>query len=262
MGAASSNLKMARDNHARDWLGALRDAYAIHNIVALRPELPFWVIRWDGGDASSTGWSSPIPASGSSRSTSRSTSARTTLRDRHYLDGARRGAARPTRLVRKELLGFWDLFYALPDDEERRTFLYAGQFYRAQPDWESLTAQWRELSGLEPASANPDFVGLRAHGARACRCSRSRCWRRCESFMKLYAAFLTERYGEGPRIQQAVDALNRDYFSNLWPIEDWIDSALSSDKFQLTPWHHEGKPDRLDEGGAGHRAAAHHGAWR
>ena len=48
MGAASTNLKMARDNPARDWLGALRDAYAIHNIVALLPELPFWVIRWDG----------------------------------------------------------------------------------------------------------------------------------------------------------------------------------------------------------------------
>ena len=40
---------MARERSPRDWLAALRDAYAIHNIVAMRPELPFWVIRWDGG---------------------------------------------------------------------------------------------------------------------------------------------------------------------------------------------------------------------
>ena len=123
-------------------------------------------------------------------------------------------------MVRKDLLGFWDLFYALPADEERRTFLYAGQFLRAQPDWEALATQWRSLSGLEPASANPDFVAF-VRMALALPVIEEPLLEAVESFMKLYAAFLTDRRRR--RAASSVDALNRNTFSNLWPIEDWID---------------------------------------
>src|SRR5215208_3320707 len=30
------------------WFGDLRDAYAIHNVIAMRPELPIFVLSWDG----------------------------------------------------------------------------------------------------------------------------------------------------------------------------------------------------------------------
>src|SRR6185436_12544161 len=118
---------MARERLSRDWLGALQDAYAIHNIVALRPELPFWVIRQD-----STGELDWMELTDPSQRPKpfhfEIYFGKDKLRDRHYqaaLDEARTS----DQPVLKELLGFWDLFYALPDDDERRTFLYTGQFF-------------------------------------------------------------------------------------------------------------------------------------
>src|SRR5687768_17352152 len=157
MGAAST-LKMARDLHARDWLGALRDAYAIHNIVSLRPELPFWVIRWDGERG--LDWMELTdPHQRLKPFHFEIYFGKESLRDDHYLQAIAQARA-TDQVVHRELLGFHDLFYALPADEERRTFLYAGQFVPAQPDWDALAVQWRALSGLEPASANPDFVAF------------------------------------------------------------------------------------------------------
>jgi AraC-like DNA-binding protein len=229
---------MVRERPIRDWLGALQDAYAIHNIVALRPELPFWVIR-QGADGELDWMELTDPSQRPKPFHFEIYFGKDKLRDQHYqtaLAEARAGNA----VVIKELLGFWDLFYAVPEDEERRTFLYAGQFYRGQPDWEVLSGQWRELSGLEPASANPDFSTF-VRMALTLPVLEEGLLEAVKTFVRLYASFLTNRVGEGPRIQQAVDELNRDYFSNLWPIEDWIGAALSSDKFQLTPWHHEGR---------------------
>jgi AraC-like DNA-binding protein len=243
MSAASTNLKMARDNHARDWLGALRDSYAIHNIVALRPELPFWVIRWDGGRQ--LDWMELTdPHQRLKPFHFEIYFGKESLRDDYYLKAI--AEARQTdKVVRKDLMGFWDLFYAMPADEERRTFLYAGQFLRGQPDWEMLATSWRQLSGLEPASANPDFVAF-ARMALGLPVIEDPLLDAVESFMKLHAAFLTDR---GDRVQEQVDALNRNTFSNLWPIEDWIVSALDPDKFQITPWQHEGKlTDWMKEG--------------
>jgi AraC-like DNA-binding protein len=229
---------MARERPFRDWLAALQDAYAIQNVVALRPELPFWVIRQD--PSGTLDWMELTdPSQRPKPFHFEIYFGKDKLRDRHYLEAFEEARA-TSGLLEKELLGFWDLFYALPEDEERRTFLYTGQFYRAPPDWDSLTAQWRELSGLEPASANPDFSAF-VRMALTLPVLEEPLLEAVRSFVKLYASFLTSRYGEGPRIQEAVDALNRDFFSNLWPISDWIESALSSDKFQLTPWHHEGR---------------------
>jgi AraC-like DNA-binding protein len=135
----------------------------------------------------------------------------------------------------------------MPADEERRTFLYAGQFARSQPDWESLSQKWRDLSGLEPASANPDFVAF-VRMALALPVIDDPLLEAFESFMKLFASFLTDQVDAGG-LQEKVDALNKDYFSNLWPIDDWIAGAISADKFQLTPWHYEGRlTDWMKEG--------------
>ena len=79
--------------------------------------------------------------------------------------------------------------------------------------------------------ANPDFVAF-VRMALGLPVVEDPLLEAMESFMKLYAAFLTDR---GDRLQEQVDALNRNTFSNLWPIEDWIVSALDPDKFQVTP---------------------------
>src|SRR5687768_4508424 len=31
-----------------DWFADLRDAYSVHNVIAMRPELPVFVLSWDG----------------------------------------------------------------------------------------------------------------------------------------------------------------------------------------------------------------------
>jgi AraC-like DNA-binding protein len=236
---------MSRQRHQRDWLAALRDAYAIHNIVAMRPELPFWVIRWDGAEGLE--WMELTdPRQPLKPFHFEIYFGKEKLRDQHYLRAIAE-ARDKNDVVLRELLGFWDLFYALPADEERRTFLYAGQFCRAQLDWESLGAKWRELSGLDPASANADFVAF-VRMALTLPVVEAPLLAAVQAFMKLYASFLTERE-DGSEIQQKVDALNRDHFSTVWPIDDWIVSALSPDKFQLTPWYHEGKlTDWMKEG--------------
>ena len=227
------------------WMAALRDAYAIHNIVALRPELPLWVIRWDGGTG--LDWMELTdPHQRLKPFHFEIYFGKESLRDAHYLRAITEARA-TDEVVLTELLGFWDLFYALPADEERRTFLYAGQFCRAQPDWEAIAAQWRTIAGIEPASANPDFSAF-VRMTLALPVVEDPLVEALRSFMKLYGRFLAHR-GDEPPIQEAVDALNREYFSNLWPIEDWIVSALSPDKFQLTPWHHEGRlTDWMKEG--------------
>jgi AraC-like DNA-binding protein len=236
---------MSPERPARDWLGALRDAYAIHNIVALRPELPLWVIRWDGGKG--LDWMELTdPHQRLKPFHFEIYFGKESLRDEHYLRAIAE-ARSSDEVVLKELLGFWDLFYALPADEDRRTFLYAGQFCRAQPDWEGVTTQWRTFAGIEPASANPDFAAF-VRMTLGLPVIEDPLLDAVRTFLKLYASFLTDRGGE-PRIQEAVDALNREVFSNQWPIEDWIVSALSPDKFQLTPWHHEGRlTDWMREG--------------
>ena len=122
---------MARERLSRDWLGALQDAYAIHNIVALRPELPFWVIRQD-----STGELDWMELTDPSQRPKpfhfEIYFGKESLRDEHYLEAI--DEARKTKqVVVKELFGFADLLYALPADPEGRTFLYAGQFCCAQP---------------------------------------------------------------------------------------------------------------------------------
>jgi hypothetical protein len=236
---------MSLERPGRDWMGALRDAYAIHNIVALRPELPLWVIRWDGG--SRLDWMELTdPHQKLKPFHFEIYFGKETLRDEHYLRAIEEARA-SDKVVLKELLGFWDLFYALPADEERRTFLYAGQFVRQQPDWDSVTAQWRTFAGIEPASANPDFAAF-VRMTLGLPVIEDPLLDALRTFLTLYATYLTDR-GGSPRIQEAVDALNREVFSNLWPIEDWIVSALSPDKFQLTPWHHDGRlTDWMREG--------------
>ena len=101
----------------RDWLGALQDAYAIQNIVALRPELPFWVIRQDRSGG--LDWMELTdPSQRPKPFHFEIYFGKDKLRDRHYVDALEEARA-TSGLVERELLGFWDLFYAMPEDEER-----------------------------------------------------------------------------------------------------------------------------------------------
>ncbi|HEY5944696.1 MAG TPA: helix-turn-helix domain-containing protein [Kofleriaceae bacterium] len=224
------------------WLSNLQNAYAIHNVIAHRPELPVYVII-DG--ANGLEWMDLTdPGDRLKPFHFEIYFGKEAARDAHYrvaLDEA----ARTGRPVCRQLFGFWDLFYPLAN--EPRSFLFVGQFYRKAPDWEDLSAQWRQITKQEPTSANPDFVHF-VRMALALPILEDELLDAYQQFLADYADFLTGRE-EGAATQDKIDRLNRESLTRLWPIETWVDSAIDPDKFKLTPWRLDGKlADWMKEG--------------
>src|SRR5262249_17919911 len=133
-----------------------RNAYAIHNVLAVRPELPFFVVRWDG-ERRLEWMDLSDPRQRLKPFHFEIYFGKEALRDQHYLEALARAGHRK-QVGLKPPFGFWDLFYRIATEGAQHIFLYVGQFYREPPDWATISAQWRELTGQAPASANPDFV--------------------------------------------------------------------------------------------------------
>jgi AraC-like DNA-binding protein len=224
------------------WLSNLQNAYAIHNVIAHRPELPVYVIR-DGADGLE--WMDlSDPGDRLKPFHFEIFFGKEAARDAHYR-AALDEVVRTGRPVCRQIFGFWDLFYPLA--EEPRAYLYVGQFYREAPDWESLSAQWRQITGQEPTSANSDFVHF-VRMALALPILETELLDAYQQFLGSYADFLTGRV-EGAATQEKIDQINRESLSRLWPIETWVDSAIDPDKFKLTPWRLDGKlADWMKEG--------------
>jgi AraC-like DNA-binding protein len=236
----------AKKKPSQEWLLRLKNAYAIHNVVAWRTEFPFFVIRWDGGEQ--LDWLNL----GDPRDRLKPFHfeifyGKEPMRDTYYLKALAKARKQKT-VVLKNLFGFWDLFYKLPGDPKGLAFLHAGQFLREQPRWETLCGSWRSLTGQAPASANPDFVHF-VRMALKLPVIEPQMLGAMKSFVKLYGAYLS---GDGTNkdLAEKVDAINREHFSELWPINDWVDSVISPDKFLLPPWYYyEGKlTDWIKEG--------------
>jgi len=223
------------------WLSNLRTAYAIHNVIAHRPELPVYVIR-DGADGLE--WMDLSAPERLKPFHFEIFFGKEAARDAHYR-AALDEVIRTGRPACRQLFGFWDLFYPLAD--EPRSFLFVGQFHRTAPDWESLSAQWRQIAKHEPTSANPDFVHF-VRMALSLPILEDELLDAYQQFLADYADFLTGRQ-EGAAAQEKIDRLNRESLSRLWPIETWVDSAIDPDKFKLTPWGLDGKlADWMKEG--------------
>lgn len=221
-----------------DW-ASLRNYYAIQNVIAMRPRLPFWVIRSRGGAA--LDWmelSDPQP--GVMPFHFEIFFGKEDARDRYYTESLEIAAKEGP--ICRELFGFADLFYPMGDSH----FLYTGQFLSEPLTWEGACERWRKLTGQEPASQNPDF-------SRFVRMALTRpvldpeLLDATRSFMAEMSRFLA---GErGTDIAERIDALNRDVLDVRWPIEDWVASAVSADKLQPAPWYFEGElTDWLAEG--------------
>jgi len=227
------------------WMAGVQAAYAVHNIVAARPELPFWLIRWDG-DRGLEWIELTAPHKRWKPFHFEIYFGKEALRDEHYLQAIAAARDKDGPVLR-ELFGFCDLFYAVPADPDRRTFLLAGQFCRTPPDWEGLSAQWKQLSGLEPASANPDFVAF-VRMALDLPVLDAPLEKAVEEFMRLWGLYLAGS-DDDDALASRLNEINREVFSNHWPIDDWVDNVISPDKFQLLPWYYEGKlTDWMKEG--------------
>ena len=226
------------------WLAYIRNQYAVHNVLGPRPQLAFWVVRWDGKRGLE--WlEQTAPVDRPKPFHFEIFFGKESLRDEHYLEAI--DEARKTRqVVVKELFGFGDLFYALPADPDGRTFLFAGQFCCAQPTWDSLSEQWRQLTGLEPASGNQDFAEF-VTMALDLPVLEPPLLEAIKRFAKLHAEYLGST--RNPTLAARIDALNSETISRLWPMEDWIEKAIGVDKFMPPPWYHEGDlTDWMKEG--------------
>jgi AraC-like DNA-binding protein len=214
--------------------------YAIHNVIAHRPELPVYLVHDDGQSLEWMDLSAP-------RERLKPFHfeiffGKESVRDAHYREAVGE-CARTGRPVCRQLLGFWDLFHPV----DAGFYLYVGQFYREAPDWDVLSAQWRSLTGLEPSSANPDFVQF-VRMALDLPILEPDLLAAYQTFLGHCAGLFTGVV-DGAAAQERIDRLNAEALSRLWPIETWVDVAIHPDKFQLTPWRLDGKlADWMKEG--------------
>jgi hypothetical protein len=114
--------------------------------------------------------------------------------------------------------------YPLPADPRGRTFLFAGQFCTAQPSWETLSEQWRQLTGLKAASASPDFVEF-VRMTLSLPVLPPELLGAMKQFVKLYAEYPRRR---SPTLAARIDQVNGELISRLWPMEDWIAMAIGA----------------------------------
>ena len=218
------------------WLTRLRNTYAINNVTAMRPSLPFWVIRRDAqGELDWMELGEPTRAIKPFHF--EIYFGRQDDRDGYYQDCLTEAREAEGPVVR-QLFGWSDIFCPLAVGPEEETYLYAGQFLTEPPTWEFLADRWRELTKQEPAGASPDFVRF-VRMALSLPVLAPEVVEGLGEFVKLYAKFLGARDEE--TLHQQIDEVNGQVFDRLWPIDDWVRLAISSEKFQLTPWGLEGE---------------------
>ncbi len=218
------------------WFDEVQSYYWIHNIVHLHRELNFWLIRM--GDEGQLTWMElNIEGQHIQPFHFEIFYGCESLRDKYYRSTMEQ-AAREGRMIIGRLHGFCDLVFPVSADETGRTFLLAGQFSSMAPTWESLCDSWQSITGREAASANPDFVRF-VKMALQLPIVREPVLEGLERLCELFSQFIT-RTGMDPDHHQQVDAIRREVFVKHWPNTDWVYSAVSSEKFRLTPWYHEG----------------------
>ncbi len=228
----------ARRGRARkDWFERVLNSYWVNNVVRQHPELPLWIIHWDG--KKNLNWLDLNETVGQIQPFHFEIYyGKEAKRDAYYLEQLKRAADEGTFVV-GELMGFNDFFFALPSDPKRRTFMFGGQFLSEAPDWDGIAWRWRELTGQAPASANPDFVRFVKMSLRL-PVLEPALLKGIEEFVGVYGRLVSEEHG-GLKLYERVKRLKRECFDKLWGNNEWVDRAISPEKFHLTPWYHEGK---------------------
>ncbi|MBN2528719.1 MAG: helix-turn-helix domain-containing protein [Deltaproteobacteria bacterium] len=239
-----------KQSHQRDsvpdWRERLKNAYAIHNAVILRPELPVYLIEWNPQKAIKDGekaldWMDLAQPNNLMLRPQHFESyyGRDHVRDEHYHNALTQASITGDVVIR-ELFGTYDLFHPLPKEEGKpRAFLYAGQFLRQPPSWDAISNAWREMTGQEAASANRDFL----HYVRMILelpVFEPPLLDAIKMFFSLYAQYLSGGHDDVV-IREEINRINSEQFARYWPIRDWVDSIISPNKFLPPPWHFVGK---------------------
>jgi AraC-like DNA-binding protein len=218
------------------WFDEVQSYYWIHNIVHLHRELDFWLIRL--GDSGQLTWME-LNTEGQHIQPFHFEIfyGCEAQRDKYYR-ATMEQAAREKRMVVGRLHGFSDLIFPVLADPTGRTFLLACQFLTSPPNWKGLCESWESITGRGAASANPDFVRF-VKMALELPILVEPVLEGLEKLCELFSEYLT-RTGTREGHHQAVDKVRREVFVKHWPNTDWVHSAVSSEKFRLTPWYHEG----------------------
>lgn len=220
-----------------DWLERINNHYWVNNLLRLHQELPFWILHWDGKKGLT--WMDLNEVVGRIQPYHFEIHfGKDAKRDDYYWESLK-NAAKDRQFVVGELMGFNDFFFALPADTKGRTFFYGGQFLTEELDWDGIAWRWRELTGQLPASANPDFMRFVRMALRI-PVIEPQVLKGIEEFLGLFSELVSTDHAD-QRLADRVKKLKRDVFDRAWPNLDWVDRAVSSEKFQLTPWYHEGK---------------------
>jgi AraC-like DNA-binding protein len=230
-----------------NWRERLKNAYAIHNVITLRPELPVYLIQWDKKKQMQEGeklldWMDLGEPNNLMLRPQHFESyyGKDHVRDQHYME-ALKAADETDAVVIREIYGTCDLFQPLPrEDSSVRAFIHAGHFLLRSPEWDSISRSWREMTGQEPASANRDFVHYVRMLLNLPVFDEPEMLQALKEFFVLYAEYLTVGHDD-VALRAKVDELNSNAFARFWPIRDWVDSIISPNKFLPPPWHFVGK---------------------
>lgn len=222
---------------AASWFDHVQSYYWLHNILHLHRELNFWLIRRNP-DSSLTWMELDIAAQHIQPFHFEIYYGVENQRDAYYR-ATMDQVQREQRMIVGRHHGFSDLFAPVRADPEGRTFLHAGQFCTQTPTWDMLSDSWRSITGREPATANPDFVRF-VKMSLVLPVISPAVAAGLERVCDLFGEYLTGDYDPAAHYK-AVDQVRREVFVKEWPNIDWVQSAVSSEKFRLTPWYHEGK---------------------
>ncbi|MBN2803179.1 MAG: helix-turn-helix transcriptional regulator [Deltaproteobacteria bacterium] len=237
---------MTQNNPSSDitaWQKRLKNSYAVHNVIALRPEMPVYLIIWDRtkeGKASLEWIDLGQPNNTMLRPQHfEAYFGKSNIRDQHYFKALKKADA-TNKVVVPKIYGTYDLFQPLEDDgTNKRAFIHAGHFLLEQPNWKTIASSWKALSGQHAASANRDFVDY-VKMILDLPIVPAPMLKALKEFFELYATYIFHGY-EDVEIRNRIDEINTKYYTRYWPINDWITSIISSNKFLPPPWQFEGK---------------------
>lgn len=218
------------------WLERVRTYYRLQNLLLLHPELPLWIVQWDGKKRLQ--WWELNDTRGRIQPFHFEIHfGKESQRDDHY-ERLMTRAADARALTVGELFGFADAFYPLPADSHGLTFLYSGQFCRSLLDVDRIGRSWTELSGQSPASTNPDFLRF-VRMALKLPVLRPEALQALGEMLELYAA----AFGSGMHAGGLEDRAEyvKERILRHWPDTSWVDQAIGAERLELTPWQHEGR---------------------
>ncbi len=216
-----------------EWLTRVKNYYWIHDVLHIYVGLFTWVLQWKDGNRLDWLELTPEDSSKIRPVHFEKLFKREAERDAYYFKSLQKLVKNRDVLVEPHR-GFYDLFLPLQMEGREKAALYAGSFLKEPASWETLSAQWKSLSGREPAGTDSEFIRY-ARMAVQLPVLDAELLKAVVEFYRLYIFHLIDRKGKPP-LHEKVDQLRRKVFSARLPNSSWVGEALGMEKLIPTPW--------------------------